>query len=78
MVEENGLPQYQMIKNIGQRVRKSQFNIEGISRSKCRCLSNVIKENAMDILLIQEAHLENDEQVRTEQRRTNFKTKDHT
>lgn len=61
---ENGPSQDHMTKNIGQSVRICQLNIEGISRSKCQYLSKILKENDVDILLIQEAHLENDEQAR--------------
>lgn len=52
-----------MIRNIGLNVRICQLNIEGISQSKCQYLGKISKEDAVDILLILEAHMENDEQA---------------
>lgn len=54
-----------MTKNIGQNFRIYQLNIESISKSKCQYFGKILKESAVNILLIQEVHLENDDQARS-------------
>lgn len=63
--EETGPIHYQMTRNIGQILRICQLNIEGIKKSKCQYVGKIMKENGVDILLIEEEYVENDDQVRS-------------
>lgn len=51
-------------RDIGEILRICQLNVEGISWSKCQYLSKLLSKNKIDIALLQEMHLENEEQAR--------------
>ncbi|XP_072381681.1 uncharacterized protein [Diabrotica undecimpunctata] len=59
----NGSSQDQATKELGPSVRICHLNIEGISRSKCEYLQKVLIENNIDVIAIQETHVENEEQI---------------
>lgn len=52
-----------MIRRLGQTLKLCQLNIEGISRSKSDHLSRVLCENNVDLVLIQETHTINEEEL---------------
>ncbi|KAL1448470.1 hypothetical protein WDU94_013986, partial [Cyamophila willieti] len=53
-------------------IRIGILNIEGISQAKCEFLSRIITEHEIDIVLLQETHTENEEQLNSRGRITNF------
>ena len=58
--DAHGSSQNQKTRNIGPSVRICQLNIEGISRAKCQYLSKLLQDKDIDLVVIQETHL-NDE-----------------
>lgn len=79
----NGPPGYKMYKNIeknhrppqnfttkaiGDITRTCQVTIEVISQAKCKHLSKILRDHQVDIALIQESHLEDENQVLTRAR----------
>lgn len=61
----NGLRQGPRTKSVGPILRICQFNIENISRSKSECLSKLLLDNDIDILLIQETHTADEAQLQS-------------
>lgn len=50
-------------KNLGPIIRICQINIEGISRSKCQVLHQILSQNEIDVVAIQETHAADEEQL---------------
>uniref|UniRef100_A0A1B6H1M2 Endonuclease/exonuclease/phosphatase domain-containing protein n=1 Tax=Cuerna arida TaxID=1464854 RepID=A0A1B6H1M2_9HEMI len=48
-------------RNIGSVLNICHLNIEGMSRSKSECLSNILIQHQVDILALQETHVEDHE-----------------
>ena len=55
--------QDQPLKRVGNILQICQLNIEGISRDKSEYLTRILKDNAIDILVLQETHTLNDEDL---------------
>ncbi|KAJ2950833.1 hypothetical protein O0L34_g9105 [Tuta absoluta] len=53
---QNSSSQSSKTKDIGPSVRVLQLNIEGISRTKSECLSRLLHDQEIDIVLLQETH----------------------
>lgn len=60
---ENGSSQSHLTLNLG-NIRICQLNVEGINKSKCEFLSQLLLNNDPDLIILQETHVENEEQLR--------------
>lgn len=46
------------VRNLGNVVNICHFNAEGLSRAKCECLSKMLLNNQVDVLALQETHIQ--------------------
>jgi exonuclease III len=60
---KNGPFQDHTTKNLGSIFRICQINIEGISYAKCQYLSKILRENKIDVAVIQETHADSEQQL---------------
>uniref|UniRef100_H3APN3 Endonuclease/exonuclease/phosphatase domain-containing protein n=1 Tax=Latimeria chalumnae TaxID=7897 RepID=H3APN3_LATCH len=56
--KSNGPPQDQRKLHIGPTIRICQLNIERISCSKCKYLERLLKKHSVDVLVLEETHIE--------------------
>ena len=61
----DGACQQPLTRSLGPSVSICQLNIEGISQAKCTHLSRLLRQNNVDIVLIQETHTTSEYQLRT-------------
>ena len=48
-------------RNVGSILKVVHFNAEGLSRSKCECLAKILSTHDVDVLTLQETHVEDHE-----------------
>uniref|UniRef100_H3AUT7 Endonuclease/exonuclease/phosphatase domain-containing protein n=1 Tax=Latimeria chalumnae TaxID=7897 RepID=H3AUT7_LATCH len=70
--KSNGPLQDQRKLHVGPTIRICQLNIEGISRSKCKYLERLLKKHSVDILVLEETHIEHTHLFDTRERITGF------
>lgn len=58
-----GRPNDHKTRNLGPIIRVCQLNIEGISRSKSEILSKILKLNDIDLVILQETHATDSQQL---------------
>uniref|UniRef100_H3A6M1 Endonuclease/exonuclease/phosphatase domain-containing protein n=1 Tax=Latimeria chalumnae TaxID=7897 RepID=H3A6M1_LATCH len=56
--KSNGPPQDERKLHVGPTIQICQLNIEGISRSKCEYLERLLKKHSVDVLVLEETHIE--------------------
>lgn len=61
--QRNGPFKDHLYRNLGPNIRLCQLNIEGISRAKCHILRKILDDNRVDVLAVQEHHVENETQL---------------
>lgn len=60
-----GPSQDQRTRQLGPRLRVCSINVEGICRSKCECLSKLLLDKDIDVLAVQETHVDNEKQLQS-------------
>ncbi|XP_030764129.1 uncharacterized protein LOC115888520 [Sitophilus oryzae] len=64
MIQNSSSRNY-LTKDLGNTLRILQLNIEGVSRPKSDCLTKILTENKVDVVLLQETHCSDQSQLNT-------------